>query len=214
MGMIRESVDTLSLDTALIQAVQGGLPLVERPYAAIAAAAGTDESTVLGRLEALIDCGAIKRFGVIVRHQELGYRANAMVVWDLADERVDEAGARLGALPFVTLCYRRPRRLPDWPYNLFTMIHGRDRDCVLAQVALTEDVLGLGKVPHAVLFSGRRFKQRGARYRDAACLAQVPAGTRPPAQAEAGRPASVPDANKETQERPQQLPGSSRRSVA
>ena len=191
--MNRESADLLSLDTALIQAIQAGLALVERPFAAIAAAAGIDESTVLKRLEALIDSGVIKRFGIVVRHQELGYRANAMVVWDLADEDIDTAGERIGTLPFVTLCYRRPRRLPDWPYNLFTMIHGRDRESVLAQVRTVEAALGLGEVPHAVLFSGRRFKQRGARYRDAACLAEVTSGTRPGAEAAIARQAEPQD---------------------
>ena len=87
-----------------------------------------------------------------------------MVVWDLPDDQVDGLGERMGRLPFVTLCYRRPRRLPDWPYNLFTMIHGRDRESVLAQVEIIKEALDLREVPCAALFSGRRFKQRGARY--------------------------------------------------
>lgn len=154
-----------TLDEAIIRAIQGGLPLVERPYAAIGRALGIEESRVIERIEALLAEGAIKRLGVVVRHQELGYRANAMVVWDLPDPLVDTLGARIATVPFVTLCYRRPRRLPDWPYNLFTMIHGRNREAVLAQVAQVEGRLGLGPVPHAVLFSGQRFKQRGALYR-------------------------------------------------
>jgi DNA-binding Lrp family transcriptional regulator len=153
-----------ALDAALIRAVQGGLPLVERPYAALGAAIGLDESAVLARLGQLLANGVIKRLGVVVSHRELGYRSNAMVVWDLPDDQVDGLGDRIGTLPFVTLCYRRPRRLPDWPYNLFTMIHGRDRRSVLAQVESIKDALGLREVPCATLFSGRRFKQRGARY--------------------------------------------------
>ena len=101
--------------------------------------------------------------GVVVRHQELGYRANAMVVWALPEDRVTELGERIGALPFVTLSYRRPSR-PGWPYNLFTMIHGRDRTAVLAQVDRIKELCDLKAVDCAVLFSGRRFKQRGARY--------------------------------------------------
>jgi siroheme decarboxylase len=163
-GAPAESRDR-ALDEAIIGAIQGGLPLVERPYAAIGRALGIDESTVIERIQALLADGSIKRLGVVVRHQELGYRANAMVVWDLPEARVDALGARIGAVPFVTLCYRRPRRLPDWPYNLFTMIHGRSREAVLAQVAKVELSLDLGPVPHAVLFSGQRFKQRGALYR-------------------------------------------------
>ena len=161
-------------DTALIEAIQGGLPLVERPFAAVAAAIGVDEAAVLARLGELLASGTIKRLGVVVRHQELGYRANAMVVWDLPDAAVDGLGERIGTLPFVTLCYRRPRRLPDWPYNLFTMIHGRGREAVLEHVAAISRILDLGAVPHAVLFSGQRFKQRGAHYRSARLASETP----------------------------------------
>lgn len=165
LNRARAEAQDLSLDEAIIGAIQGGLPLVERPYAAIGRALGIEESRVIERIDALLAQGAIKRLGVVVRHQELGYRANAMVVWDLPDLLVDALGARIGTIPFVTLCYRRPRRIPDWPYNLFTMIHGRSREAVLEQVAAVEQALGLGPVPHAVLFSGQRFKQRGALYR-------------------------------------------------
>jgi hypothetical protein len=100
----------------------------------------------------------------VVRHHELGFTANAMTVWNVPDAKADAAGAAVAAHPFVTLCYRRPRRLPDWPYNLFCMVHGRDRDTVLSQIETLNRVAGLGGYPHAILFSRRRFKQRGARY--------------------------------------------------
>lgn len=162
-------------DSALIRSIQGGLPLVERPFAAIAAELGWTEEAVIERIRALQALGAIKRLGVVVRHQELGYGANAMVVWDLPDAQVDALGQRIGALPFVTLCYRRPRRPPTWPYNLFTMIHGRDRAAVLTQVARLQTDLEreLGPLDNAVLFSGQRFKQRGAFYRAAASAAST-----------------------------------------
>ena len=160
-------------DSALIRAIQGGLPLVERPFAAIAVDLGWTEEAVIERIRALMAQGAIKRLGVVVRHQELGYGANAMVVWNLPDAQVGALGQRIGALPFVTLCYRRPRRPPEWTYNLFTMIHGRDRAAVLNQVALLKaDLeLELGPLANDVLFSGQRFKQRGAFYRAAATTA-------------------------------------------
>lgn len=166
-------------DSALIRAIQGGLPLVERPYAAIAAELGWTEEAVIDRLQDLLNRGVIKRLGVIVRHHELGYGANAMVVWDLPDENLDRLGQRIGALPFVTLCYRRPRRPPEWPYNLFTMIHGRDRVAVLDQVAQLKADLQteLGPLTNAVLFSGQRFKQRGAFYRSAASAASPSSST-------------------------------------
>ena len=151
------------MDAALLGAIEGGLPLDPRPYAAVAQGLGITEAEVIDRLGRLVADGTIRRLGVVVRHQELGYRANAMVVWALPDERVTELGERIGGLPFVTLSYRRPKR-PGWPYNLFTMIHGRDRAAVLAQVDRIKDVCGFQSVDCAVLFSGRRFKQRGARY--------------------------------------------------
>lgn len=149
----------------LIEVIQAGLPLVARPYQAIANRLGCSEQAVIDKLRNMIDAGIIKRLGVVVRHHELGYHANAMVVWDVHDEQVDELGHRLGRQDCVTLCYQRPRRLPDWRYNLFCMVHGRDRDDVLECIARMVDGLGLDAMPHTVLFSGKRFKQRGARYR-------------------------------------------------
>ncbi len=151
-------------DLALIQAVQGGLPLVPRPYAAVGERVGLSEGEVRERLRRLLERGDIRRLGVVVRHRALGYRHNAMVVWDVPDGRVAELGRLLGAQAFVTLCYRRPRRPPAWPYNLFCMIHGRDRDEVLANLADRVRCLGLQDIPHRVLFSRRCFKQCGARY--------------------------------------------------
>jgi siroheme decarboxylase len=153
-----------SLDRRLLAAIAAGLPLVPRPYAAIGARIGLGEDEVVAALRRLIDDGTIKRFGIIVRHRELGYRANAMVVWDVPDAHVQEAGRMLARLPFVTLCYRRPRRLPLWPYNLFCMIHGRQRSAVEAQVEQASAAARLENLPRAVLFSRRCFKQRGARY--------------------------------------------------
>jgi len=149
----------------LIDAIQGGLPLVPRPYLEIAERLGCSEAEIIDQLRDLLDNGIIKRLGIVIRHHELGYRANAMVVWDVPDDRVDRVGMQLGDQDCVTLCYQRPRRLPDWPYNLFCMVHGRDRSEVLACIDRITAALDIDAIPHEVLFSGRRFKQRGARYR-------------------------------------------------
>ena len=149
----------------IIEVIQAGLPLVTRPYREIAERLGRSEQAVIDQLRGMIDAGIIKRLGVVVRHHELGYRANAMVVWDVPDERVDQLGRQLGMQDCVTLCYRRPRCLPDWPYNLFCMVHGHDRNEVLACIDRMVEGLGLDAIAHTVLFSGKRFKQRGARYR-------------------------------------------------
>jgi DNA-binding Lrp family transcriptional regulator len=152
------------VDRSLLDEIQNGLPLVHRPYALIGARIGLEEAAVMARLRALMESGIIKRLGVVVRHHELGYRANAMTVWDIADEGVQAVAARMLRNPALTLCYRRPRRLPDWPYNLFCMIHGRHRDEVLAQIEALKQECDLQDCRHAVLFSTRRFKQCGAHY--------------------------------------------------
>ncbi|MEE9491859.1 MAG: Lrp/AsnC family transcriptional regulator [Gammaproteobacteria bacterium] len=149
----------------LIEVIQGGIPLVARPYQAIAQRLGCSERSVIEQLNSMINSGVIKRLGVVVRHHELGYRANAMVVWNVPDARVDQLGEQLGRQDCVTLCYQRPRLLPQWPFNLFCMVHGSDRKDVIDCINRMIDGLGLETIEHDVLFSGRRFKQRGARYR-------------------------------------------------
>ncbi len=153
-----------AFEKALIEAMSLGLPLVSRPYEAIAKQIGSTESRVIEGIQRIIQRGDIKRFGVVVRHRELGYRANGMVVWDIPEGRVAELGHCIGQYSFVTLCYQRPRRLPEWRYNLFCMIHGRDRGAVIEQLNFIVEQCGLQKIAHEILFSGRCFKQRGARY--------------------------------------------------
>lgn len=148
----------------LVSVLQEGLPLFMRPFSLIAERIGASESDVLGRIGRWLEEGAIKRFGVVVRHHELGFRANAMVVHDIADDQVSELGRLLAEEPAVTLCYRRPRVLPDWPYNLFCMIHGRERGEVEDIIAELRQRHGLLDATHEVLFSLTRYKQNGARY--------------------------------------------------
>ncbi len=148
----------------LLKLIQDGLPLSSRPYAEIGAQLDRSESEVLEQIQSLQQCGLIKRFGLVVRHHELGYTANAMVVWDVPDAQVQAIGEALGRHDCVTLCYQRPRRLPQWPYNLFCMIHGKNRDNVLDTIDDLVQAEGLQNIPHEVLFSGQRFKQRGAKY--------------------------------------------------
>ncbi|MCC6531603.1 MAG: Lrp/AsnC family transcriptional regulator [Burkholderiales bacterium] len=148
----------------LVAALQEGLALVPMPYRALAARASTSESDVLDTLTRWLASGVVRRFGVVVRHHELGYRANAMAVWDVPDAAASGLGKRLAAEAGVTLAYRRRRALPDWRYNLFCMVHGKQRDPVRARIEEIARDCGLDRLPHAVLFSRRRFKQSGARY--------------------------------------------------
>jgi DNA-binding Lrp family transcriptional regulator len=157
-------MDVTRNERLLLAAIEDGLPLDSRPYARVAAQIGSTEAAVIETIGSLRARGVISRFGVIVRHHELGYCANAMTVWDVPDAIVSETGHRIAEIEGVTLCYRRPRVLPDWPYNLFAMVHGRDRQAVKALVDLISEETGLADAPRAILFSRRRFKQRGARY--------------------------------------------------
>jgi DNA-binding Lrp family transcriptional regulator len=148
----------------LVAAVAGGLPLVARPYERVAGELGSSERAVLSALEKMLADGRIRRIGAVLRHRRLGYEANAMVVWDVADALVSGLGRRLAQDSSITLCYRRARALPAWPYNLYCMVHGRSRARALYEVKRASAVHGLGCFPRAVLFSKRCFVQRAARY--------------------------------------------------
>jgi siroheme decarboxylase len=161
-----------AIDRALIVTTQGGLPLVARPYQVIGEQVGIAGDEVMRRLQALLDSGIIRRIGAVPNHYAIGWTANGMTVWDVADERVDELGARVGALEFVTHCYRRPRRvastlgvraLPDWPYNLFAMVHGASRAEVADKAAIIATLLGAACRAKEILFSTRILKKSGLR---------------------------------------------------
>jgi DNA-binding Lrp family transcriptional regulator len=153
-----------SNDQQLLAAIQCGLPLTSRPYATLGEPLGLSESDVLERLARLKRQGLIKRLGVIVKHRQLGYRANAMVVWDIPDAEVQDFGRRISRFAFINLCYRRPRCGTQWPYNLYCMIHGKSRETVLAQLQQLTDACALSGYARQILFSRRCFKQRGAVY--------------------------------------------------
>jgi DNA-binding Lrp family transcriptional regulator len=150
-------------DRALIVATQGGLPLVARPYQAIGDQIGITGEEVVRRLQAMLESGVIRRIGAVPNHYAIGWTANGMTVWDVADDRVDELGALVGGMDFVTHCYRRPRALPDWPYNLFAMVHGSSRDEVRDKAALIAELLGADCRGGDILFSTRILKKTGLR---------------------------------------------------
>ncbi len=152
-----------AFDRRLVEATQAGLPLVERPYAAIADAMCCAEDEVIARMRALIASGIVRRIAAAPNHYALGMTANGMTVWDVDDARISILGRQVGALPFVTHCYRRPRALPEWPYNLFAMVHGASRDEV--EVKQAEIATLLGPACHAsdILYSTRILKKTGLR---------------------------------------------------
>jgi DNA-binding Lrp family transcriptional regulator len=150
-------------DRALVAATQSGMPLVPRPYEALAAMLGTDASVVRKRLAEMLDEGLVRRIGAVPNHYRLGFTANGMTVWDVDDARIDALGERVAELPGVSHCYRRPRRPPDWPYNLFVMLHGRSRDEVAAQAAHIAALLGDASRGHEILYSTAILKKSGLR---------------------------------------------------
>jgi DNA-binding Lrp family transcriptional regulator len=150
-------------DRLIIEATQEGLPLTLRPYHAIAKQIGIDAEQVMQRLENMICQGVIRRIGAVPNHYKLGYRSNGMSVWDVADEKIDELGLAVAGLEFVSHCYHRPRHLPDWPYNLFAMVHGRENETTENMVQAIADLLGEYNHGHTVLYSEQILKKTGFR---------------------------------------------------
>jgi len=143
----------------------GRLPLSSTPYADVASEIDAPIEDVLAAVEQLLADGCIKRIGCVVNHVVTGFTNNCMVVWDVPDDELDERGEAVGSLPYVTLCYHRPRRPEqEWEYNLFTMIHGREAEAVDAKI----DELAADHLPftHERLYSTETLKQTGARYED------------------------------------------------
>ena len=172
------SVDTLPLEAAsrpvvrpvvpdaadrrLVAATQAGLPLRAEPWSLLAGATGLSAGEIPVRLRALLEAGVIRRIGVAPNHYRLGLRGNGMTVWNVPDEEVETIGRQIGAASFVSHCYQRPRHLPDWPYNLFAMLHGQDRAAVMRKLAQLESRLPRD-YPHEVLFSSAILKKTGLR---------------------------------------------------
>lgn len=152
-----------ALDERIVRATQAGLPLTAEPWFAVAGAVGLSQEELFARLEAMLADGRLRRIGAVPNHYALGYTANAMSVWDVADEAVDSLGAEVGALSFVSHCYRRPRRLPAWRYNLFAMVHARSRAETEARIAEIRDVLAPALRASDVLYSTRILKKTGLR---------------------------------------------------
>ncbi|MDU8941843.1 siroheme decarboxylase subunit beta [Ovoidimarina sediminis] len=159
---IDETVPLEEGDRALMQALSEGLDLVDRPFAALGARLGRSEEDVLSRVRALKRSGVLSRIGLIVRHRALGWRSNAMCVFEVPPEEIEEKGRALTEVQGVTLCYER-RPVPGiWPYTLYCMIHGRSRAEALDVLSLARVRAKLTEYDYRVLFSTRCFKQTGA----------------------------------------------------
>ena len=151
------------IDRLIIEATQAGLPVTSKPYHTIANQLDLEPGIVMQRILNLKKQGVIRRIGVVPNHYQLGYSANGMTVWDVPDEKIHEIGSKIGALDFVSHCYHRPRHLPDWPYNLFAMVHAHDRKTTDKYIAEIAHILGDANRQHTVLYSTRILKKTGMR---------------------------------------------------
>jgi len=152
-----------AIDRAIISATQSGLPLVSQPYHAIAEQIGEPVDIIKNRLQIMLDNGQIRRIGAVPNHYKIGYKANAMSVWDVADEDIEELGQLLGQQPYISHCYQRPRFLPEWPYNLFAMLHGKSKEEVSQQVTQLKELLGDKCRQYELLYSTEILKKTGLR---------------------------------------------------
>lgn len=151
------------IDRKIIHATQSGLPLVTRPYHCIADRLGISADDVIARMGAMQQRGIIRRIAAVPNHFALGYKGNGMTVWNVPDERINELGQQIGALEFVSHCYHRPRYMPEWPYNLFAMVHAYNREEAMSLVCKIAEILGENDLGHDVLFSQRILKKTGMR---------------------------------------------------
>lgn len=152
-----------ALDRAIVVATQAGLPLVPRPWDEVAKQVGATPAQVMDRVNHMLRSGAIRRIGAVPNHYAIGYRANGMSVWDIDDSQVDALGQQIAQSGLVSHCYLRSRALPHWPYNLFAMVHGRDRMEVENKLRQILTLVGAAARAHEVLYSSRILKKTGLR---------------------------------------------------
>lgn len=153
-------------DLLIIRATQNGLPLVPQPYAEIACMTGLPVNVVKSRIQEMLDKGGIRRIAAVPNHYRIGWPANGMTVWDVSDDFAETLGAKVGALDIVSHCYLRPRHLPQWPYNLFAMVHGKTREEVLEKANQIREILKGHIRQSDILFSRKILKKTGFRLPD------------------------------------------------
>jgi DNA-binding Lrp family transcriptional regulator len=152
----RQPYDELDVD--VIRALQGPMPVSDRPYDAAAERVGMTTDAFLDHLRAMVDRKLLRRVAAILFHRRAGFSANGMGVWRVPEDRILETGRRMAAVRGISHCYQRPT-YPDWPYSVFTMAHGRSKqecDAILDSIA---DEHGLHGDDRAVLYSSTEYKK-------------------------------------------------------
>lgn len=148
-------------DKKAVRALQRDLPIERRPFATLASTIGLREEDIIAKARVFLEVGAMRRYAAVLRHREAGFTANAMAAWNVPDELVEQTGLKLAAHPSISHCYQRPT-YPDWPYSVFTMIHGRTpEDCEKIARELSE---ATGITDYVLLYSTREFKKTRVQY--------------------------------------------------
>jgi len=143
-------------DIALLKATQNGLPVCAEPYAAVGAKIGMSGEEVIERLKRLLASGVIRRIGASLAHRSAGFTANAMIAWKAPEDRIEEIGNAFAKWKEVTHCYSR-KTAPEWPFNLYTMVHGKSKEaCAKIISAMSKDA---GIANFLVLYSTRELKK-------------------------------------------------------
>lgn len=163
MSLQKETYKLDDIDRKVISATQAGLPLTLHPYHDVAQQIGLSVEEVIARLQNMTDMGIIRRTGVVPNHYKLGFKSNGMSVWNVPDDKIKALGEKVGSLEFVSHCYQRPRFLPEWPYNLFAMVHGTSHEEVNDKVKKISELLAADDEGHQILFSSRILKKTGLR---------------------------------------------------
>jgi DNA-binding Lrp family transcriptional regulator len=165
------------LDRLIITATQNGLPLCAQPYNTIAHQLNINIYSLMRRMRRMQNNGIIRRIGIIPNHYKLGFKFNGMAVWNVPDNKIDCLGLKIGQLNFVSHCYKRPRLLPQWPYNLFAMVHGLSRNEVIQKANVISALLADYNLDHDLLFSTRILKKTGLRIPASDLSPSQPRGT-------------------------------------
>lgn len=158
-----EQSEQANLEQQLIKLTQSGLPIESRPFQKLSQQLGISEQLVIDTLASMKQRGLIRRIGLVPNHYAIGYLYNLMTVWDINDSDIDQVGKAVGALEFVSHCYQRPRHLPDWPYNFFAMVHGKNEAEVNDKMKQIEELVASSCNQFTALKSSKILKKTGLR---------------------------------------------------
>ena len=149
------------LEKKIIASIQGDLPVTGRPYLELAEKVGITEERYLELLQGLSDRGIIRRFGATLRHQKSGFNSNAMVAWQVDEDKVETVGTKMATFIEVSHCYRR-NPAEDWPYNVYTMVHATSEEhCLETARRISEET---GVSTYSILFSRKELKKTSMKY--------------------------------------------------